>query len=783
VVPAGGAPVVIPAPVRRRTLEQSFAVTTTLLVILVIGATTVVVQQRMRGALERGLAGRGLAIARSIGAVATPSLLAYNYTALQLAADGAVEDPALVYVVIHDKEGGTAGVAGSLPFSASIPQSPADLQAATTRQISVPTHDHRALTVLEAVVPVRVEGVAEPWGTVRVGLSYDSVEDELQRLEVGLGISGLLLALLAIGVSRWMARRTTAPLRELVQGTVALSLGDTSYRIPVSGVREIAELGQAFNKMMDRVQEKAAESEAYQNQLGALNATLEQQVSQRTRALEESEVQYRTLVQHSPDSILIVQGGQVRFVNQAFQETFGISKERAASPSFCLESLFPAHHAHVVTERIRAWEAGDPASPAEVEANDTQGRSRELELRGSRIEYLGRPAAECLLIDMTETRRLREKLHDSERLRSLGELASGVAHDFNNLLGAVLGRTQLLRRRDFPADVDRDLAVVEKAAMDGRETVRRIQEFSRLRTDRPLTPVDLGQIIEDAVEITRTRWEADAARRNVSVQVVSRCEPVPPILGNPAELREVYTNLILNAVDAMPQGGRLTLRCAAPGGLVHSEVEDTGVGMTEEIRRHLFDPFFTTKGQGGTGLGMSVAYGIVRRHGGTIDVTTTLGHGTRFVLEFPACDVAALEVVADAGAATPEAVRPGRILVIDDEPSIAQLLEDALSCEGHSVEIALSGREGLEMSSVSEFDLVMTDLGMPDMSGWEVARTIRAARPHVPVVLVTGWGTTLSPDEVSRSGISAVLHKPFEIRELIEMTHAVLRRVAVPAER
>jgi PAS domain S-box-containing protein len=168
-----------------------------------------------------------------------------------------------------------------------------------------------------------------------------------------------------------------------------------------------------------------------------------------------------------------VQGGEVRFVNQAFQETFGISKERAVSPHFRLESLFPIDEAAVVAERIRAWERGEPASPAQIVANDAHGRSRELELRGSRIEVLGRPAAECLLIDMTETRRLREKLADTERLRSLGELASGVAHDFNNLLGAILGRTQLLRRRGFPTDVDRDLAVVEKAAMDGRETVRR----------------------------------------------------------------------------------------------------------------------------------------------------------------------------------------------------------------------------------------------------------------------------------------------------------------------
>jgi PAS domain S-box-containing protein len=610
---------------------------------------------------------------------------------------------------------------------------------------------------------------------VRVGLSYDSVYAELRRVEVWLAVSGAILVLLAVASSRLMARRITAPLRRLAEGTYALSMGDTSYRIPVSGARELAELGQAFNTMMDRVQEKAAESDAYQNQLAQLNATLEEQVSQRTRALEESEAQYRTLVQHSPDSILIVQNGRVRFSNRAFEETFGIPEAMALAPEFRLEGIFDEPYGELVAERIKAWEFGDSPSSTEVKARDARGTVRELELRGSRIEYRGRPAAECLLVDMTETKQLRERLADTERLRALGELASGVAHDFNNLLGAILGRIQLLRKRGFEADVDRDMAVVEKAAMDGRETVRRIQEFSRVRTDRPVSTVDLSEIIRDAVEITRTRWKNDVERRNIAIQVHLECKEVPPVLGNAHELREVYTNLILNAVDAMPNGGDLTLRCYADGDEVTSEVEDSGVGMPEEIRRHLFDPFFTTKGHSGTGLGMSVAYGIVTRHDGTIDVDSKLGQGTRFKLGFPVCR-ANLEVKGGDGASLPHLVRPGRILVIDDETSIAQLLEDALTGVGHSVEIAISGKEGVEMASVSEFDLVMTDLGMPDMSGWEVATTIRKERPEVPVILVTGWGTTLSEDEVERCGISAVVHKPFEIQELLDTASKVLQR-------
>jgi CheY-like chemotaxis protein len=171
---------------------------------------------------------------------------------------------------------------------------------------------------------------------------------------------------------------------------------------------------------------------------------------------------------------------------------------------------------------------------------------------------------------------------------------------------------------------------------------------------------------------------------------------------------------------------------------------------------------------------MSVAYGIVTRHDGTIDVKTELGEGTKFTLGFPVCNEC-IEAKGGDGASLPHLIRTGRILVIDDETSIAQLLEDALSGVGHSVEIAVSGREGVEMATMSEFDLVLTDLGMPDISGWEVAATIRRHRPDVPIVLVTGWGTTLSKEEVERSGVCAVVHKPFEIQELLDTTDKVLR--------
>lgn len=758
-----------------RSIEQNFAISTALLVLILIGTTMVLVEDRVRSNMRRSLEERGTAIAESIGAVATPSLLAYNYAALQMAAEGAAGNQGVVYVAIHDKEGVLAGAAGRLPES-----DPRAVKGTTdessSRDVLLPRADRKGATelVVEVAVPVRVDGVEAPWGRVRVGLSYDIVAHELRNLRTQLVLLGVALAAFAIVGVRILSRRITAPLRRLGEGTEALAAGELTHRIPVAGAKELKHLAAAFNTMSDRLQEKARESTEFSEALERLNATLEQQVRDRTRALEESTAQYKSLVESSPDSILIVQDGRVRFVNRAFMETFGVEAREIEGSTFELSRIFDRSSSALASGRIEAWERGEDPDPAEVLGQDAEGRTRHLELRGSRIEYQGRPAAECLLVDMTEAKRLRERLGETEKLRALGELASGVAHDFNNLLGAILGRAQLLRRRAFPSEIDHELAVIEKAAQDGRETVRRIQEFSRTRRDKKFEAVDLAEILGDALEITKTRWKDDALARKVQVRPSLTADTVPAILGNASELREVFTNLILNAVDAMPQGGRLELTCRREGERVVARVIDTGVGMTEQIRTQLFDPFFTTKGARGMGLGMSVVYGIVTRHEGKIDVQTALGKGTTFTLEFPVAPLRSVKVAGSDGAALPQLLRPGRILVVDDEPELASLVKEVLASAGHAVDTAMSGHDALQMIEVSSYDVVFTDLGMPEMSGWEVAEKIKAARPGVPVALVTGWGTSLDEGEARQRGVTAVVHKPFEIDELVKIAHRLL---------
>src|SRR5256884_2993118 len=228
-----------------------------------------------------------------------------------------------------------------------------------------------------------------------------------------------------------------------------------------------------------------------------------------------------------------------------------------------------------------------------------------------------------------------DQLVRTEKLRALGEMASGVAHDFNNLLASVLGRAQLLMRRVQDPQQLQWLRVIERSALDGAQTVRRLQEFTRIRRDQPMVPLDVTLVVRDALDITQSRWREEPASRGVVIEVRTELATVPPVLGDAAELREALTNLILNAVDAMPTGGTLGLVTTADGDQVEIAVSDTGVGIPPAVREKIFDPFFTTKGPQGTGLGLSLTYGIVVRHGGFVTVDSEEGRGSTFRLSFP----------------------------------------------------------------------------------------------------------------------------------------------------
>ncbi|MFN8587863.1 MAG: ATP-binding protein [Candidatus Eisenbacteria bacterium] len=356
-----------------------------------------------------------------------------------------------------------------------------------------------------------------------------------------------------------------------------------------------------------------------------------------------------------------------------------------------------------------------------------------------------------------ELRQTQAQLVQSAKLNALGEMAGGVAHDFNNILAAILGRTQLLLQTTTDSDLRRQLAVIEQAALDGAHTVRRVQEFTRVRQDERFETLDINQVLLGVLELTRPAWETSMKRRGMQVDVHLELQANQPTAGNASELREVFTNLVLNALDAMPDGGALWITSENGPGKVRVQVRDSGVGMDEDTRAKIFDPFFTTKEIKGTGLGLSVAYGIVSRHRGEIEVHSEPGVGTVFTLEFPIGAVQADSPQDDASLA-PES---RRVLVVDDEQTVLEVLVDLLAAMGMQVTRAHGGPAGVEALQRDSFDVVFTDLGMPDVNGWDLALTAKACAHPPDVVLVTGWGFQLEEEAAASRGVDLVLAKPF----------------------
>ncbi len=365
-----------------------------------------------------------------------------------------------------------------------------------------------------------------------------------------------------------------------------------------------------------------------------------------------------------------------------------------------------------------------------------------------------------------DLRTTQAQLVRGETLAAIGKLASGMAHHLNNLFAVILGRLETVLLTLSDPDARRYLEIVQRAAQDGAEVVRRVQRFSRVQPVSRASPVDLNQLAEEVLELTRPRWHDEAQLRQIRIDTELALGGIKPVAGELAPLREVLMNLVLNAIDAMPGGGQLTLRTWSDGQEVHCAVSDTGAGMSEEVRQRAFEPFYTTKGPKSTGLGLSVTYGIVQRHNGRIDIDTGPGRGTTVHIVLPAAPPATRPQPAAMAAAADTSQL--RILVVDDEPEVRSTVADMLGTAGYTAFQASGGREALAwLDGGQPVDLVLTDLGMPGMTGTDLARTVRSRWPHLRLGLMTGWDQTESPVGEASSVVDFVIAKPFKLATLL----------------
>ena len=476
--------------------------------------------------------------------------------------------------------------------------------------------------------------------------------------------------------------------------------------------------------------------------------------------------------------------GRVQFWNGSAEQVLGWTAEEVLNgiPPDPLPKCSGAQGKRLAGERM-SWRRRD-------------GSSRDLRFWTAPLHENG---AECGTLGMTvdvtvydaelygalqqaydDLRHTREAVMQHERLRVLGQMASGIAHDINNALSPVKLYTQTLLEdeKGLTGHGRQNLKTIRNAIDDVCETVARMREFYRLREpELTLTPVNLNEIVQQVVDLTRARWRDMSQQAGVVIQAVTELAENPPsILGIESEIREAIANLIFNAVDAMPAGGTLTLRTGVLKGeqdirQVYVEVTDTGSGMDEETRRRCLEPFFTTKGERGTGLGLAMVYGAVQRNHAAIDIESSLGQGTTIRLRF---EVAASEAV-QAVPPNSRSIAPSslRVLVIDDDPLVTEVLRDILERDGHLVTTADGGEPGIcvfrEARNRGEaFALVLTDLGMPFVDGRRVASTVKAESPSTPVILLTGWGRRLVAEGDVPPHVDRVVSKPPDLSELRE---------------
>jgi PAS domain S-box-containing protein len=499
------------------------------------------------------------------------------------------------------------------------------------------------------------------------------------------------------------------------------------------------------------------------------------------RELKASEEKYRSLIENANDAIISAnEEGEVVGFNKKAEEIFGYTCEEILGkyPFMFADPSRGEKGREKFAEFIRKRKTGLLSDISEKKGLRKDGTLIPIESYVFTIEVEGKLIITAIIRDITERKDMQHKLLQSEKLKSLGELAGGVAHNFNNALAVILGRTQLLKvtigplqdkgeRRKSIIELKKGLETIERASLDGAETVRRIQEFARKRDDdKYFTSLDMNKVIDDALEFTKLQWKDGAESKGIKITVKKELSTLPSVSGSAAELREVLTNLIYNAIFAMPQGGTITVKTFKKGSYACIKVQDTGMGIPKAIQDKIFDPFFTTKGPQSSGLGMSVSYGIIERHRGTISADSAEGKGATFTIKLPFSEETVEErkvVPISSGQ------KKVNILIVEDEEDVRNVLKDILTQEGHRVETASNGKLGIEKFKKNNFDMVLTDLGMPGMSGWQVAEKIKAINGKVPIALITGWGIDLKKSEMKEKGIDFIVKKPYKLDQLVSV--------------
>jgi two-component system, cell cycle sensor histidine kinase and response regulator CckA len=480
------------------------------------------------------------------------------------------------------------------------------------------------------------------------------------------------------------------------------------------------------------------------------------------------------LIEHANDAIFALSpDGKLIWCNDQFVKLSGITRKELSDLGY--QRLIPSHGRELVERHFYQALSGESQN-LELRTLDQTGEDMLLLITFTPIFDEGQVTSLLLIArDITEEKLASDRAQQAEKMRALGQITAGVAHNFNNILAAILGHAQLLKRNVTEERLASQASIIERAALDGAEMVKRIQSFGNQQMDAGYEPIDINQLVQDSISLTKVRWQGEALARGLAYQVDTDLQSLPIVRGSSSEIKEVFVNIILNSLDAMPAGGTLRIATAADEDSAIIQFTDSGVGMSEEVRKRIFEPFFTTKGPLGTGLGLAVSYSAIERHGGRLEVSSALGQGSTFTIFLPLTEGKEMLILQPQ---QPQKIplESINILVIDDDSKVRAALVEMLRVLGYHAEEAASGRQGIERIEQEQFELVLTDLSMPEMDGWAVAAEVRRRWPSTKIVLITGYGSRDSLFDENRSLLNDMISKPVRIEELSLKINQVIRQ-------
>jgi len=488
----------------------------------------------------------------------------------------------------------------------------------------------------------------------------------------------------------------------------------------------------------------------------------EKELIQAKKALEISEKKYRSIVDNALVGVYKSNiDGDILYANCALSNMFGYSSPEEMMSGGILQIYKNKKDRSDLLNNLKKSGGVDEF---ECECVKKDGSGVDIILTATMDDNI----ISGMMVNITSRKRMEKILIQSEKLRAMGVMAAGIAHDFNNVLAIINGYTQLLECScDGNEELLKGFRAINKAVDDGSETVRRLSEFTRMgKSTAKHISLNMVEIIEQSINFSKPKWKDVAQAGGATYEMDTEgLSPVRAVLGNPPELREIVINIINNAIDAMPEGGRITFQTWDKGDTVFICIADDGCGMSKEVQSKIFDPFYTTKGLEGSGLGMSVSYGIIGKHGGKIDLISKEGKGTIFTIEFP---VATEEILPETSIEPVIDIQAEnyRILVVDDVKEISDLLHVFLSRQGYNVDSVESGDAAIKMLERERYDLVICDLGMPQVSGWDVIKVVESLDKKPKIGLITGWADMLDSLNQDDMGIDFIISKPIKYKKL-----------------